>query len=95
MGTQISFWDGNNKFVNDKPIRLIELFAGIGSQAKALKNLEIPFEHYRKSVALALFSLIVHFCAPFFGLLYIGAQKMQMGFKKTQKNLKKLKKLSS
>ena len=47
MGTQISFFDGSNKFVNDKPIRLIELFAGIGSQAKALKNLGIPFEHYR------------------------------------------------
>ncbi len=26
---------------------LIELFAGIGSQAKALENLEIPFVHYR------------------------------------------------
>lgn len=30
-----------------KPIRLIELFAGIGSQAKALKNLGANFEHYR------------------------------------------------
>ena len=27
-----------------KPIRVIELFAGIGSQAQALKNLEIPHE---------------------------------------------------
>lgn len=35
-----------NKFVNTKPIRLIELFAGIGSQAKALKNLNIPFESH-------------------------------------------------
>lgn len=31
----------------DKPIRLIELFAGIGSQAKALKILGADFEHYR------------------------------------------------
>ena len=31
----------------DKPIRLIELFAGIGSQAKALKLLNANFEHYR------------------------------------------------
>lgn len=31
----------------DKPIRLIELFAGIGSQAKALKRLGAAFEHYR------------------------------------------------
>lgn len=44
---QISFYDGSIKFVFDKPIRLIELFAGIGSQAKALENLGIDFEHYR------------------------------------------------
>ena len=30
-----------------KPIRLIELFAGIGSQAKALERLGANFEHYR------------------------------------------------
>ena len=30
----------------DKPIRLIELFAGYGSQALALKYLGIPFEHH-------------------------------------------------
>lgn len=30
-----------------KPIRLIELFAGVGSQAKALENLGAEFEHYR------------------------------------------------
>ena len=35
------------KFVIDKPIRLIELFAGIGSQAKALKNLGVCFEHWK------------------------------------------------
>lgn len=44
---QISLFDGNNKFKINKPIRLIELFAGIGSQAKALKNLGVDFEHYR------------------------------------------------
>ena len=33
----------------DKPIRLIELFAGIGSQAKALKRLGANFEHYKIS----------------------------------------------
>ncbi len=31
----------------DKPIRLIELFAGIGSQAMALRDLGAEFEHYR------------------------------------------------
>ena len=30
-----------------KPIRLIEMFAGIGSQAKALKNLGVEFEHWK------------------------------------------------
>lgn len=31
----------------DKPIRLIELFAGIGAQAAALERLNVDFEHYR------------------------------------------------
>lgn len=35
------------QYFNNKPIRLIELFAGIGSQAKALKNLGVDFEHWR------------------------------------------------
>lgn len=35
------------QYFNNKPIRLIELFAGIGSQAKALKNLGLNFEHWR------------------------------------------------
>lgn len=30
-----------------KPIRLIELFAGYGSQAMALRNIGAEFEHYR------------------------------------------------
>ena len=45
----VSFFDGANRFVIDKPIRLIELFAGIGSQAKALERIigGGQFEHYR------------------------------------------------
>ena len=35
------------KFVINKPIRLIETFAGIGAQAKALENLGIDFEHWK------------------------------------------------
>jgi len=46
-GSQISMFDGSKKFKIDKPIRLIELFAGIGAQAKALERLGVPFEHYR------------------------------------------------
>jgi DNA (cytosine-5)-methyltransferase 1 len=35
------------KYIIKKPIRLIELFAGYGSQALALKYLGVEFEHYR------------------------------------------------
>lgn len=44
---QISFYDGSQPFVIDKPIRLIELFAGYGSQAFALKYLGVEFEHWK------------------------------------------------
>ena len=37
----------NETYKNKKPIRLIELFAGIGSQAKALERLKVNFEHYK------------------------------------------------
>lgn len=37
----------DNKVLDDKPIRLIELFAGYGSQALALKYLNIDFEHWK------------------------------------------------
>ena len=43
--SQISFFDGQHKFHNDKPIRLVELFGGYGSQALALTYLGISFEH--------------------------------------------------
>lgn len=35
------------KYEIDKPIRLIELFAGVGSQAMALRDIGADFEHYR------------------------------------------------
>lgn len=35
------------RFVLNKPIRLIELFAGIGSQATAMKRLGLNFESWR------------------------------------------------
>ena len=46
---QMSFFDGTQPFRIDKPIRLIELFGGYGSQALALKYLGIPFEHWKMS----------------------------------------------
>ena len=47
MNGQVSFFEGSSPLKIKKPIRLIELFAGIGAQAKALENLGVPFEHYR------------------------------------------------
>lgn len=44
---QISFFDGSQPLKLNKPIRLIELFAGYGSQALALKYLGVQFEHWR------------------------------------------------
>lgn len=49
MYEQISLFDGNEKFIIDKPIRLIELFAGYGSQALSLKYNNMPFEHHKIS----------------------------------------------
>lgn len=42
-----SIFDGSHPLRINKPIRLIELFAGIGAQAKALERLGANFEHYR------------------------------------------------
>lgn len=47
MYSNISMFDGSTPYKITKPVRLIELFAGIGAQAKALENLGIDFEHYR------------------------------------------------
>ena len=44
---QVSLFDGESKFKINKPIRLIELFAGYGSQALALKYLGAAFEHWK------------------------------------------------
>lgn len=43
---QISLFE-KRKFKIKKPIRLIELFAGVGSQAMALRDIGADFEHYR------------------------------------------------
>lgn len=45
--TQMSFDSLKPTYKITKPIRLIELFAGMGAQAKALENLGTDFEHYR------------------------------------------------
>ena len=48
MGEQMSIFDMlREPFKIDKTIRLIELFAGYGSQAMALKRLGADFEHYK------------------------------------------------
>lgn len=48
MGEQLSIFDFTRKpFQIDKPIRLLEVFAGYGSQALAMERLGVEFEHYR------------------------------------------------
>lgn len=47
MCTQINMFDGKNKFIIDKPIRLIELFGGYGSQHFALKYLGADVEQWK------------------------------------------------
>ena len=48
MSEQLSIFDIIRKpFAIDKPIRLVELFAGIGATSMALRNLGVDFEHYR------------------------------------------------
>jgi DNA (cytosine-5)-methyltransferase 1 len=44
---QISVFDGSKKFKIDKPIRLIELFGGYGSQHFALEYLGLDFEQWK------------------------------------------------
>ena len=45
--SQISIFDGSQPLKITKPIRLIECFAGYGSQALALKYLGVEFEHWK------------------------------------------------
>ena len=56
MEGQMSFFDYSFEDLTPKElsnykihnkVRLIELFAGVGSQAMAMKRLGVPFEHYR------------------------------------------------
>ena len=48
MMEQLSIFDLTMPYISvDKPIRLIELFSGVGSQAMALRDLGADFEHYR------------------------------------------------
>ena len=48
MTGQMTLFDLTRPMVEvNKPIRLIELFAGYGSQAMALRNIGADFEHYK------------------------------------------------
>ena len=47
MAYQFSLFDGKKPLKFTKPIRLIECFAGYGSQALALKYLGVDFEHWK------------------------------------------------
>lgn len=48
MNEQLSLFNiGKKEITITKPIRLIELFAGYGSQAMALKRIGAKFEHHK------------------------------------------------
>lgn len=48
MNGQMTLFDYTRKQISiDKPIKLIELFAGYGSQAMALRNLGADFETHK------------------------------------------------
>lgn len=48
MTQQLNLFNFDKEYFKiTKPIRLIELFSGIGSQAKGLEILGVPFEHYK------------------------------------------------
>lgn len=44
---QLTLFGGTEPYKTNKKIRLIELFAGIGAQAKALNQVNANFEHYK------------------------------------------------
>lgn len=46
---QLTWFDGSEEFKINKPIRLIELFAGYGSQSLAMRYMGIPYESWRIS----------------------------------------------
>lgn len=64
MKGQLNFFFGGEPLKIDKPVRLIEMFAGIGSQAKALENLGVPFStHFISEIdkyAVASYNAIHH-----------------------------------
>lgn len=48
MTQQLNLFNFDKEYFKiTKPIRLIELFSGIGAQAKALEILGVPFKHYK------------------------------------------------
>lgn len=44
---QMSLFDGSRDFYFEKPVRLIEFFAGYGSQALALDELGVKYQHWK------------------------------------------------
>lgn len=66
-------------FKTDNPVRLIELFAGVGSQAMALRNLGVPFEHYLMSewemhATASYKAIVVNVLVAILGQLFIGKE---------------------
>lgn len=74
------FWKEPVKI--SKPIRLIELFAGYGSQAMALKRLGVPFEPYKvvefDKYAVASYNTVHESDFPVLDITEISADDLQI-----------------
>lgn len=70
------------KYTINKPIRLIELFAGIGSQAKALQRIGANFEHYKvvefDKYAIASYNAIHNTNFPTLDITKIKAEDLEI-----------------
>lgn len=70
------------KYTINKPIRLIELFAGIGSQAKALTRIGANFEHYKvvefDKYAIASYNAIHNTNFPTLDITKIKAEDLEI-----------------
>lgn len=83
MDRQMTLFDFMREPVSiTKPIRLIELFAGYGSQAMALKRIGAKFEHYRvvefDKYAVASYNAIHHTDFPVLDITKIHACDLEI-----------------
>lgn len=83
LNNQMSIFDFTREPISiTKPIRLIELFAGYGSQAMALKRIGAKFEHYRvvefDKYAIASYNAVHGTDFPTMGITKVHAEDLNI-----------------